>query len=233
VKAQYIPPPERVQHLAQIEKLTLIGDSELLNSAYLALFCSVRCPASIILKTYDLAQQLKDKGIGVISGFHSPVEQEALVTLLRGTAPVIVSPARSITSMRVPSDWKPHIERGQMLIVSPFPESQNRATQQTATLRNQLVAALAQRVFIAYAEPGGKTEIFARELISAAQNVTTFDAKETENLLTAGAKPLSCTDPLELDTGLNEVSYVQEGDDRCEPDGSSQASSRAGWCWNC
>ncbi len=40
-----------------------------------------------------------------------------------------------------------------------------------------------------------------------------------------------CTDPFELDRGLNEVSYVQERDDRWERDGSSQASSRAGWCW--
>ncbi|GAB4545624.1 MAG: hypothetical protein OHK0023_04190 [Anaerolineae bacterium] len=32
---------------------------------------------------------------------------------------------------------------------------------------------------------------------------------------------------LELDTGLHVVSYVQERDDKCEPDGSSQASSRA------
>ena len=41
----------------------------------------------------------------------------------------------------------------------------------------------------------------------------------------------TCSDPRRLDTGLKEVSYVQEGENRCERDGSSQASSRAGWCW--
>lgn len=60
-----------------------------------------------------------------------------------------------------------------------------------ATNRNQLVAALAQQVFVAYAEPAGKAETFARALIAADKPVTTFEAKETENLLIAGAKPLS------------------------------------------
>lgn len=168
-----------------------MGDPALLDSAQFALFCSVKCPASIILKTYDLAQHLKDQGIGVISGFHSPVEQEVLVTLLRGTAPVIVCPARSIADMRVPSDWKPHVERGRLLIVSPFTESQNRATRQTATIRNQLVAALAQQVFIAYAEPGGKTEAFARRLLAEGVQVATFDLEQTRNIREAGAELLN------------------------------------------
>jgi predicted Rossmann fold nucleotide-binding protein DprA/Smf involved in DNA uptake len=192
VTVKTIPLPERLKHnQPHIEQLFVIGDPALLDSAQFALFCSVKCPASIILKTYDLAQQLKDKGIGVISGFHSPVEKEALVTLLRGEAPVIVCPARSISNMRVPSDWKPHIKRGWLLIISPFAENQNRGTQHTATIRNRLVAALAQEVFIAYAEPGGKTEAFALELIARGSKVTTFDFEQTKNLREAGAASLN------------------------------------------
>jgi predicted Rossmann fold nucleotide-binding protein DprA/Smf involved in DNA uptake len=168
-----------------------MGDSELLNAPLLALFCSVKCPASIILKTYDLAQTLRDKHISVISGFHSPVEKEVLVTLLLGDSPIVICPARSVQNMRVPADWKKPLEQQRLLIVSPFAENQPRATQEMAAIRNQLVAALAQQVFVAYAEPDGKTETFARALIAADKPVTTFEAKETENLLTAGAKPLS------------------------------------------
>src|SRR5690606_6398022 len=114
-----------------------------------AVFCSVKCPASIILKTYDLAQRLKDHKTPVISGFHSPVEQEMLVTLLRGEVPIIVCPARSIAKMRIPAHWKPHIENGRMAIVSPFPDHLRRATQESAATRNRLVAAMASQVFIA------------------------------------------------------------------------------------
>lgn len=185
------PPASLSELIPKIDYLSIMGDSGLLNTALLALFCSVKCPASIILKTYDLAQTLKDKHMGVISGFHSPVEKEVLVTLLHGDSVIVICPARGIQNMRVPADWKKPLEQQRLLIVSPFAENQSRATQEMAAIRNQLVAALAQQVFIAYAEPGGKTETFARVLIAAGKPVTTFKAKETENLLIAGAKPLS------------------------------------------
>lgn len=189
---QSVEPPASLKHIIpKIEYLSAIGDSGLLNAPLFALFCSVKCPASVILKTYDLAQKLKDKGIGVISGFHAPVEKEVLVTLLHGASTIVICPARSIENMRVPADWKKPLEQQRLLIVSPFSGNQPRATQEMAAIRNQLVAALAQQIFIAYAEPGGKTETFARVLIATGKPVTTFKAKETENLLIAGAKLLS------------------------------------------
>lgn len=185
-----IPLPGALRDLPQMNQLSIIGDPHLLNAPTLALFCSVKCPASIILKTYDLAQRLKDHKTPVISGFHSPVEQEMLVTLLRGEAPIIVCPARSIDKMRIPVDWKPHIKNDRMAIVSPFPDHLRRATQESAAIRNRLVAALASQVFIAYAEPGGKTEAFARTLIADGVDVRTFDTEQTRNLLESGAKIL-------------------------------------------
>lgn len=192
MEIQSVEPPASLKYIIpKIEYLSAIGDSGLLNAPLFALFCSVKCPASIILKTYDLAQTLKDKHIGVISGFHSPVEKEVLVTLLHGDASIVICPARSIQNMRVPADWKKPLEQQRLLIISPFAENQPRATQEMAAIRNQLVAALAQQVFVAYAEPDGKTETFARMLIAADKPVMTFETKATENLLFAGAKPLS------------------------------------------
>ena len=184
------PPAGGSNNLPKIEQLFIIGESSLPEQPALALFCSVKCPASIILRTYDLAQKLKDHKTPIISGFHSPVEQEMLVTLLRGEAPIIVCPARSIDKMRIPAHWKPHIDNGRMAIVSPFPANLRRATQESAAIRNGLVAALASQVFIAYAEPGGKTETFARALIADGVDVRTFDTEQTHNLLESGAKTL-------------------------------------------
>lgn len=185
-----IPSPNTLRYLPQTAQLFIIGEPSLLEQPTLALFCSVKCPASIILKTYDLAQRLKDHKTPVISGFHSPVEQEMLVTLLRGEAPIIVCPARSIDKMRILAHWKPHIENGRMAIVSPFSDHLRRATQESATIRNRLVAVMASQVFIAYAEPGGKTEAFARALIADGVDVRTFDTEQTHNLLESGAKIL-------------------------------------------
>lgn len=54
----------------------------------LALFCSIKCPGKLILNTYDLAKKLRQEGITVISGFHSPMEKECLRILLRSQNPV-------------------------------------------------------------------------------------------------------------------------------------------------
>src|SRR5574341_192332 len=78
------------------ETLTALGDVDILQRKKLALFCSVRCPGALILQTYNLARALRDAGVTVISGFHSPMEKECLTLLLRGTQPVIVCPARGI-----------------------------------------------------------------------------------------------------------------------------------------
>lgn len=188
--ATTIPFPARLAPLPGVSHLAALGGPALLDRVQIALFCSVRCPAAIILKTYDLAQQWRAQGVGVISGFHSPIEQEALTTLLRGHAPVVVCPARSIHTLRVPAAWKPHIDAGRLLVVSPFAEAQKRATQPNADLRNRLVAALAPVVFIAYAAPGGKTEAFARSLLAAGKPVQTFASADTQNLLDLGAQPV-------------------------------------------
>lgn len=102
------------------QQVFAIGDVTLLQKPSLALFCSVKCLASIILKTYDPAQQLKTHVTPIISGFHSPVEKEVLVTLLRGIVPIIICPAHSIHKMQIPTAWKPAIEGGRLLILSPL-----------------------------------------------------------------------------------------------------------------
>ena len=53
-----------------------LGNIDILKQKKLAFFCSVKCPGHLILKTYDLAQRLKEASITVIGGFHSPIERD-------------------------------------------------------------------------------------------------------------------------------------------------------------
>src|SRR2546425_10049876 len=75
--------------------LTALGNLDILQRQKLALFCSVKCPGNLILQTYDLACALRDAGVTVIGGFHSPMEMECLFLLLLGTTPVISCHGRS------------------------------------------------------------------------------------------------------------------------------------------
>ncbi len=170
--------------------LTVLGNLDILQRKKLALFCSVKCPGALILQTYDLARALRDAGVTVISGFHSPMEKECLALLLRGTQPVIVCPARGIERMRLPTAWKAPLAESRLLILSPFEVKQHRVTADLAEKRNAFVAALAEETFVAYAACGSKTERFCRELLCRGKPLLTLESGENAGLLALGAKPL-------------------------------------------
>jgi predicted Rossmann fold nucleotide-binding protein DprA/Smf involved in DNA uptake len=168
-----------------------LGNPHLLDSVKLALFCSIKCPGELILKLFDFAKELRDKGVGAISGFHAPMDRECLDILLRGKGPVIWCPARSIERMRLKAAYKKAMGEGRLLILSPFPAKQRRISADRAEARNRLVVSLADRVFVAYADPGGKTEALCREVLASGKPLFTFESIHTENLRAIGASVLS------------------------------------------
>lgn len=138
--------------------LTALGNLSSLSESKTALFCSVRCPGDAILAAYDAARKLRDEGVTVVSGFHSPVEKECLRILLRGNQPVIICLARSLVKIRIPAEWRKALDSGRLLALSPFERRPRRPDTKSARQRNELVAALADEVLIVHAEPGGSIE---------------------------------------------------------------------------
>jgi predicted Rossmann fold nucleotide-binding protein DprA/Smf involved in DNA uptake len=174
--------------------ITSLGNLDNLKHKKLAFFCSVKCPGHIILKAHDLSQSLKEADVTVIGGFHSPIERECLSILLRGTQPVIVCPARSLKGMRMKKEFKKPLEKGRLLLLSPFKENQKRNTVETAMERNRFVAALADAVFVAHASPNSKIEKFCHEVLRLGKSLYTFESEGNKFLINIGAKPLSPND---------------------------------------
>lgn len=166
-----------------------LGNLEILREKMFALFCSVQCPGNLILQTYDLARKLRGAGVAVISGFHSPMEKECLALLLRGKQPVVWCPARRLTARRMPKAYAGPLSDGRLLMLSIFGGQVERATQETARSRNEFVGALADRIFVSYAAPNGKTEAFCGKVIAWGKPLLTFDRPENALLLTTGARP--------------------------------------------
>lgn len=158
----FLPPPTEIW---------AIGDIRILQQKLLGFFCSARCPGDIILKTYDLARSWRDNGIGVIGGFHSPMEKECLEFLLRGKQPLVICPARGIEKMRIPKNWRKPLDEGGLLVVSPFPGKYHRPTIALAAERNAFVAALADELFVPYAQSGGKVSEIATQSILLGKKV--------------------------------------------------------------
>lgn len=144
--------------------LHLIGPADLLVARKVALFCSARTPGEAILRAHDAARQMRDEGITVISGFHSPIEKECLKILLRGKQPIIICPGRSIESMRIPAPSRAAFDAGRILFLSPFSRQPRRVTKESAFRRNEVVAALADEAYVAHIESGGKTDQILKKL---------------------------------------------------------------------
>ena len=137
------------------ETLTAIGPIELLANRKTAIFCSARTPGEAIMRAHDLARRLRDEGSTVISGFHSPIEKEGLSILLRGKQPIIICPARAIERMRIPNECRHAFDAGRILFLSPFIEKPKRVDRESSLVHNEMVAALADAVYLALSSRAG------------------------------------------------------------------------------
>ncbi len=164
-----------------------LGDRAILNQKCLGLICSVQCLGSVVIKAFDAIRELRDAGVIVAGGFHSPMEQECLQFLLRGKQPIIVCPAKHPSGARLPADWRGAIDAGRLLVVSPFGGSQRRATKFLAHSRNEFVVAISAAVLIPHASPGGNAEATARNAIALKKPLFTFDDDTNEGLRSCGS----------------------------------------------
>src|SRR5262252_6911878 len=151
---------ERLQKFAP-SRLWMVGNPEILALRKIGLFCSVSCPANIAANIYGAAQKLCEKGVAMVSGFHSPMEKECLQILLQRKQPVVICLARALGKIRLSVEWQSALDDGRLLLLSRF-EKSRRADRETARRRNELVAALADEVLIVHAEPGGAIERISR-----------------------------------------------------------------------
>lgn len=168
-----------------------IGNRAILCERFVALICSVQCPGSVIIKTFDAIRELRDAGIVVAGGFHSPMESECLDFLLRGKQPIVVCPAKGLQKLPLSSSWRDALDASRLLVLSPFDDDITQTTASQAQQRNELVASLARVIFVPHASPGGKTEALARQVLARALALFTLDDPENANLLHLGAQPYS------------------------------------------
>ncbi len=146
------------------------GNVDILKCSKTAFLCSQSVSALTILKVYDWAVEQKNKGVCVISGFHSKIENDVYDILLKGTQPLIMVLARSLKKQY---DDKTEIalQNNRLLILSPFDETVTRVSRETAAVRNAFAADMADEVFIAYARQKGSIEKLALKLTGQGKKI--------------------------------------------------------------
>ena len=160
------------------EKLNVLGPLDVLSMPMTAFLCSKETPGTTILRAFDQAAAWRDAGTCVVSGFHSPMEQECLEILLRGKQPVIWMLARALTRPRLPPSQRKAFEDGRLTIVSAFGEGETRTTADLARKRNRFAAAMSEQVCFAHIRAGGSLEALSKELATWGVPAFTLDQIE-------------------------------------------------------
>jgi predicted Rossmann fold nucleotide-binding protein DprA/Smf involved in DNA uptake len=136
-------------------ELFVMGERGLLQHPLLGLLCSRECPGAVILETLDLVPDWVKAGRVVVSGFHSPLEQQVLRSLLRRQAKVVKVLAKALDGYRIPPVEAEAMASGRMLLISAFPKECRRTTRATALARNKLVADMVDELIIPHVAPDG------------------------------------------------------------------------------
>ena len=156
-----------------INNLKYTGNKQILEHYKIAFLCSRKCPADIILKSYDWAIEQREKGVCVISGFHSKIEKDVLHYLLKGDQPIILVLARGLKK-RLEPELKKALDKNRLLLITPFSEHVKRVTIETANRRNRLMAELADEIFVAYASQGGNIEKLLTDISLTGKSISSF-----------------------------------------------------------
>ncbi len=133
------------------------GNIKLLELPKTAFLCSRKVPATVVLKCYDWAIEQREKGNCIISGFQSQIEKDVLHFLLKGKQPIIIALARGL-KQKPESAFQHAIDKGRLLIITPFDKEIKRVTVKTAQVRNQLMIDLAENITVGFISEGGLVE---------------------------------------------------------------------------
>ena len=131
-----------------------VGNTALLNEPLLGLIASRQCPGDILLQTIDRIPQWITEQRIILSGFHAPLEQQILHSLLRRKGRTVKLLARGLTDYRIPTEERPALDAGRLLILTACPPEIRRTTRTTALERNRLILTLAPDTLTPHIAPG-------------------------------------------------------------------------------
>jgi predicted Rossmann fold nucleotide-binding protein DprA/Smf involved in DNA uptake len=133
------------------------GNTEILKHHKTGFLSSRKCSAEIVLKSYEWAKKQRAEGNCVVCGNHSQIEKDVFEILLKGDQPLVLVLPRGIKK-RWDKSWLEKVEKGRLLIASPFDKGVTRVTRETAIKKNETIINLSDSIVIGYKSPGGQLD---------------------------------------------------------------------------
>ncbi|MBN2834871.1 MAG: DNA-binding protein [Candidatus Delongbacteria bacterium] len=140
------------------------GNKEILSHKKTAFLSSQKCPAEVILKSYDWAKEQRETGNCIICGNHSQIEKDVFEILLKGEQPLILVLPRSLKKR-----WEPRIlkavNQNRLLVISPFDDNSNsRIIRENAIKKNETIISLGNKIVVGFKSKNGQLEKLLKEI---------------------------------------------------------------------
>ncbi len=187
-----IRPPAGVDPFFKRKPQTLwcVGDPAILNCKLLGIISARKIDPDLALKTSQLLKQLASLGnVSFISGWHSPLEEEALNILLSYPVQLIFCVSKSLNRFVPAVDVKNRISQGRALLLTHCSPRAKRITRYASLRRNHLVAGVGKGLLVLSAPAGSFSLRLAEKVIDLGRPVFTPRHRMNEGLFSSGALP--------------------------------------------
>ncbi|MBF1383740.1 hypothetical protein [Prevotella aurantiaca] len=140
-----------------ITNVEYLGNKDLLRLKKVAFLASNTISSGTVLKVYDWATDMRNRGECVVSGFCSKLEKDVLHFLLKGSQPIILVLARRMYKV-IPADLETALEQNHLLIISA--SNSVRQSKETALVRNKYICDIADKIlFVGVTEQSSLYEL--------------------------------------------------------------------------
>ncbi|HEY2922936.1 MAG TPA: DNA-processing protein DprA [Candidatus Binatia bacterium] len=171
-------------------KLWGVGDPAILNYRLLGIISARQVDSDLALETARLLKQLVSlEDAAFVSGWHSPLEEEALRILLAQEATVVLCVAKSLDRFIPSMGVESRVTDGKALLLTHCSTKAKRITRNASMRRNELIVELVKALLVLSAPEGSASLSLAKSALRRGKFVLTPEHPMNKELLASGALP--------------------------------------------
>jgi predicted Rossmann fold nucleotide-binding protein DprA/Smf involved in DNA uptake len=172
------------------KKLWGVGDPAVLKHPLLGIISARQIDSDLASKTAQLLKQLASlKDVAFVSGWHSPLEEEALRILLAQEATIVLCVAKSLDRFVPSMGVESRVTDGKALLLTHCSTKAKRITRNASMRRNELIVELAKALLVLSAPEGSASLSLAKSALRRGKLVVTPEHPMNKELLASGALP--------------------------------------------
>jgi DNA processing protein len=168
--------------------LWCLGDPAILNHTLLGVISAREIDSDLALKSSQLLKRLGSlKEVSFVSGWHSPLEEEALRIVLAQEASIIFCVSKSLDRFVPSSTIESRVSDRKALLLTHCSPKAKRITRDASMRRNELIIGLAKVLLVLSAPNGSATLKLAKSALDQGKPVLTLEHPMNKELIASRA----------------------------------------------